>query len=51
MCTAISYLQGNHYFGRNLDMVSAYREEVTITPKNYVFFVQIHNFLLKNIKK
>jgi choloylglycine hydrolase len=37
MCTAISYLQGNHYFGRNLDMVSAYREEVTITPKNYVF--------------
>ena len=37
MCTAISYRQGDHYFGRNLDMVKGYREEITITPKNYVF--------------
>ena len=37
MCTAISYRQSDHYFGRNLDMVKGYREEITITPKNYVF--------------
>ena len=37
MCTAISYRQGNHYFGRNLDLTKGYREEVTITPQNYVF--------------
>ena len=37
MCTAISYRQGNHYFGRNLDITKGYGEEVTITPKNYAF--------------
>lgn len=37
MCTAISYLQGDHYFGRNLDLPAGYAEEVTVTPKNFVF--------------
>lgn len=37
MCTAISYLSGNHYFGRNLDLEHSYIEQVTITPRNYAF--------------
>ncbi len=35
MCTAISYQNGGHYFGRNLDLERCYREAVTITPRNY----------------
>lgn len=37
MCTAITYYNGNHYFGRNLDLEYSYREEVTITPRNFPF--------------
>lgn len=37
MCTAISLLQGDHYFGRNLDMVKGYDEQIVITPRNYPF--------------
>lgn len=37
MCTAISYLSGSHFFGRNLDLEYSYHEEVTITPKNFPF--------------
>ena len=29
MCTAISYLKGDHYFGRNLDMLQDYRQQIT----------------------
>ena len=35
MCTAISFLSGNHYFGRNLDLEFHYRESVTVTPRHY----------------
>ena len=35
MCTAISFLAADHYFGRNLDLEYCYREAVTITPRNY----------------
>ncbi len=35
MCTAISLLTNNHYFGRNLDLEQSYLETVTITPRNY----------------
>lgn len=35
MCTAISFLSGHHYFGRNLDLEYHYQESVTITPRNY----------------
>ncbi|WP_330399440.1 linear amide C-N hydrolase [Agathobacter ruminis] len=37
MCTAITYSTKDHYFGRNLDLEFSYREEVTITPRNYPF--------------
>ena len=37
MCTAVSYCPGDHYFGRNLDLEYSYKEEVTITPRNFPF--------------
>ena len=37
MCTAISFLSKDHYFGRNLDLEYCYQEEVTITPRKYPF--------------
>ena len=37
MCTAVSYLSGDHYFGRNLDLEYSYQESVTITPRHYPF--------------
>ena len=37
MCTAISFITKDHYFGRNLDLEYHYNEAVTITPKNYPF--------------
>ena len=40
MCTAITLLTQNHYFGRNLDMEFSYNEMITITPRNYPFVYQ-----------
>ncbi len=37
MCTAVCYQTKDHYFGRNLDLEYAYREAVTVTPRNYPF--------------
>lgn len=37
MCTAITYQNGDFYFGRNLDLDKSYGEGVTITPRNYPF--------------
>ena len=37
MCTAVSFLSGDHYFGRNLDLEYCYQETVTITPRQYPF--------------
>ena len=37
MCTAISIIKGDHYFGRNLDMVKGYDEQIVITPRNFPF--------------
>ena len=37
MCTAVSFLSGNHYFGRNLDLEYSYQEGVTITPRRHPF--------------
>ena len=37
MCTAVSFLSKNHYFGRNLDLEYCYIETVAITPRNYPF--------------
>ena len=37
MCTALSFISGKHYFGRNLDLAYHYQEAVTITPWEYPF--------------
>lgn len=35
MCTAISLLANDHYFGRNLDLEYGYNETVTVTPRHF----------------
>ena len=35
MCTAISFLSKDHYFGRNLDLEYSYEEMITITSRNF----------------
>ncbi len=35
MCTSVSLLTKNHYFGRNLDMEFSYGENVIVTPRKY----------------
>lgn len=45
MCTAVSFLSGDHYFGRNLDLDRSYREAVTITPRNFPFRLRNGRFL------
>lgn len=35
MCTTVSFLTKDHYFGRNLDLEYSYIETVAITPRNY----------------
>lgn len=42
MCTAISYLAGDHYFGRTLDLEYTYGESVTVTPRNFPFSYHAH---------
>ncbi len=37
MCTAVTYNNGDFYFGRTLDNDFSYREEVTVTPRRYPF--------------
>lgn len=37
MCTAVTYKTKDFYFGRTLDYEISYSEEVTITPRNYIF--------------
>ena len=34
MCTAISYISKDHYFGRNLDLHESFLERVVIFPRN-----------------
>lgn len=36
MCTSISLLTKNHYFGRTLDMEFSYSEKVIITPRKHL---------------
>ncbi len=35
MCTALSFLQKDFYFGRTLDYEYSYHETVTVTPRNF----------------
>ena len=37
MCTAITYKTNDFYFGRTLDYNFSYGEEITITPRNFLF--------------
>lgn len=37
MCTSISFLTKDHYFGRTLDLEYSYDEKVVITPRNFPF--------------
>lgn len=37
MCTAVTYYNKDHYFGRNLDLEYSYNETVTIMPRGYHF--------------
>lgn len=37
MCTAITYKTENFYFGRTLDNDFSYAEQVTVTPRNFIF--------------
>lgn len=38
MCTAATYLTKDFYFGRTLDYEFSYGDEITVTPRNYVFY-------------
>ena len=37
MCTCITYLNNDFYFGRNLDLDCSFGETVTITPRSFPF--------------
>lgn len=37
MCTAATYKTQDFYFGRTLDYEFSYGDEITVTPRNYVF--------------
>ena len=37
LCTAISFVTKDFYFGRNLDLEYCYDEKITITPRSYEF--------------
>ena len=37
MCTAATYKTTDFYFGRTLDYEFSYGDEITITPRNYIF--------------
>ena len=43
MCTAISFVTKDHYFGRNLDLEYSYHETVTVTPRFYPFLFRHEN--------
>lgn len=36
MCTAISFMAGDHYFGRNLDLEYRYDEHIVIMPRRFL---------------
>ena len=38
MCTAVTYKTKDFYFGRTLDYEFSYGEEITVTPRNYIFY-------------
>ena len=47
MCTAATYKTRDFYMGRTLDYEFSYGDEITITPRNYVFDLR-HEEKLEN---
>lgn len=45
MCTSVSFLTKDHYFGRTLDMEVSYNEKVIIMPRNYNLKLKLSNEL------
>lgn len=41
MCTALSFVKGDFYFGRTLDLEFSYHETVTVTPRNFPFLFRM----------
>ena len=37
MCTALTYVKGSLFFGRNMDIEYRFGEKVVITPREYIF--------------
>lgn len=48
MCTAVTYKMKDFYFGRTLDYEYSYKEEITITPRNYDFKFRNKNDINKH---
>ena len=48
MCTAVTYKTKDFYFGRTLDYEYSYKEEITITPRNYDFKFRNKNDINKH---
>lgn len=48
MCTAITFLTKDHYFGRNLDLEYSYQEAVTITPRNFALTFRCQDTLYRH---
>ena len=38
MCTCITFINRDFYFGRNLDLEYSFGEQLVITPRRYPFF-------------
>lgn len=49
MCTALSCLAGDHYFGRNLDLEYSFEECVAVTPRNYPFHFRQMGSMLSHL--
>lgn len=45
MCTSVSFMTKDHYFGRTLDMECSYNEKVIITPRNYNFKFRLSDLM------
>ena len=51
MCTAATYKTRDFYFGRTLDYEFSYGDEITVTPRNYVFnLLKFHGYYPENYK-
>ena len=49
MCTAISFLSTDHYFGRNLDLEYHFDESVAVTPRNFPFLFRCENTIAHHL--